>query len=259
MIYLEQGMELPAVATAQLLLRQSKPYASIACNGRFDAFTRVAVVNFQKHHKVVTDGAIGKDNWDRLLSPKKLQTIDVVDGTDPNLIDFEVKDIRKHGGDPIVLFGCSNGVQELVRAVKAKARGEGSIALLRIHGHGGEGNQGVSSGAANGQRHLAGISDENFGTTGAQLAMLQSLLCPYGSVQLLGCSVGGGAKGKSLVTKLTQSFGVPVTAAVQIQFGGGRKTFTFEGPTVTACPGGVNLKTWAAGIQARHDNFAMAV
>jgi peptidoglycan hydrolase-like protein with peptidoglycan-binding domain len=259
MIYLEQGMTLPVVTTAQLLLRQSKPYASVNCTGNFDPFTRVAVVNFQKFHKVVTDGAIGKDNWDRLTSPKKLRTIDVVDGTDQSLVDLEVKDIRKQGGNPIILYAASNGVQELVEAVKRRATGEGSVALLRIHGHGGPGMQGVSTGQNNGQRHLAGISDENFGVTGAQLAQLKSLMCPYGSVQLLGCNVGEGSKGKSLVNKLTESFGVPVTAAVLEQLGGGRNTFTFEGPTVTGIPGGGTIKSWSQMVQSRHDNFAMAV
>jgi peptidoglycan hydrolase-like protein with peptidoglycan-binding domain len=259
MIYLVQGMALPVITTAQLLLRQSKPYASITCNGNFDAFTRVAVVNFQKFHKVNTDGAIGKDNWERLTSAKKLQTIDVVDGTDKSLVDLEVKDIRKQGGNPIVLYGASNGVQELVEAVKRRSTGDGSIALLRIHGHGGPGMQGVSTGDKDGQRHLAGISDTNFPVSGAMLAQLKTLMCPYGSVQLLGCNVGEGSKGKSLVNKLTESFGVPVTAAVLEQLGGGRNTFVFEGPTVTGIPGGGSLKSWSQMVQNRFDNFAMAV
>ena len=38
---------------------------------------------------------------------------------------------------------------------------------------------------------------------------------------------------------------VPVTAGLRTQYGGGSSTFRFEGPTLTAFPGGGDLKSWA--------------
>ncbi|MGE4075548.1 MAG: hypothetical protein AB7F22_08335, partial [Reyranella sp.] len=79
---------------------------------------------------------------------------------------------------------------------------------------------------------------------------------PFGSVQLLGCDVGGG-RGSQLVARLATTWGVPVTAGLHTQFGGGNRTFRFEGPTVTGFPSG-DLKSWSQQMEDRFGNQSMA-
>jgi hypothetical protein len=193
------------------------------------------------------------------MAVSTLQTIDVVDGTDPSLVALEAADIRAAGGDPIVVFGMSNGVEVVMTQIAARANGNGTIALLRFHGHGNRGLQNVSGGEINGAPHLAGISNENFGAVAGSLARITRFLSGFGSVQLLGCDVGGGGKGQALMSRLANLWGVPVTAGVHTQFGGGKATFVFEGPTVTGFPpGSGDLKSWSRAIEATHGNVTMA-
>ena len=58
------------------------------------------------------------------------------------------------------------------------------------------------------------------------------------------CSTGRGPNGRRLLQQIADGVGVPVTAALTDQLGGGVNTFKFEGPTFTAFPGGANLRSW---------------
>jgi hypothetical protein len=138
------------------------------------------------------------------------------------------------------------------------ARGKpGNVMLLRIHGHGNRGLQNVSGGEINGAPHMAAISTQNFAQLQPTLARIKSVMLPFGSVQLLGCDVGGG-KGSLLVQRLADTWGVPVTAGLHTQFAGGDQTFRFEGPTITAVPGGLaTLKAWSAAMEAQFGNQTM--
>lgn len=257
MILLSDGTVLPVVSTLQILLRRHLPQTLIKVDGHFGQNTKRAVISFQQHHHLAPDGIVGKNTWAKLMDVSRLQTIDVVDGTDPSLVAMEASDIRNAGGDPIVVYGMSNGVDYVMSQIAMRARGSNSVALLRIHGHGNRGMQNMTGGDINGAPHLAAISDGNFNQVSASLHRISHIFVQFGSVQLLGCSVGGGAAGRSLVGKVSNVWGVPVSAGIFDQLGGGRNTFIFEGPTVTSFPNGGDLKGWSANQQTAHGNVSM--
>lgn len=80
------------------------------------------------------------------------------------------------------------------------------------------------------------------------LSQMQSIFCSFGSAELHGCRVGAGAVGQRLLRALSWAWGVPVSAGVRSLLFGGSTTFRFEGPTVTACPHGTSLKSWAQAL-----------
>ena len=90
-----------------------------------------------------------------------------------------------------------------------------------------------------------------------KLLIIKKFFLPFGSVQLHGCNVGQGSRGKELLQKLAKLWEVPVTAGVNTQFSGGAKTFKFEGPTVTKYPGGGNLKAWSKIMENLHGNVSL--
>ena len=259
MIRLEQGNVAPVVSSLQTLLRRHRPHAKITVDGSFGSKTKAAVIGFQEQHKpgLAKDGIVGRFSWETLMAVSNLQTIDVVDGTDSALVTLEAADIVSAGGVPILVFGMSGGVDFVMDQIVARARGRGSVALLRFHGHGTRGLQNVTGGGLNGAPHLASISNGNFGQVVGSLRKISHIFAGFGCVQLLGCKVGGGANGVSLMRKLADTWGVPVTAGVLDQLGGGPNTFRFEGPTITGFPSGGNLASWSSKIQAEFGNVTM--
>jgi hypothetical protein len=253
--FLKNGDVLPSVTTSQILLRRHKLNATITADGQFGPKTKGAVEKFQITHELVKDGIIGGNTWNAFMAASGFQTIDVVDGTDPSLIALEASDIRAAGGDPIVIFGMSNGIVFMTDQIVRRGR-TANVMLLRFHGHGGKGTQNVTGGKINGAPHLAAISMQNFGQIEGTIARIKPLMVPFGSVQLLGCDVGGGS-GTDLVKRLANTWGVPVTAGLHTQFGGGNDTFRFEGPTVTGFPGGLTLAAWSTAMQAQFGNVTM--
>lgn len=249
-----RGDVLPSVTTTQILLRRHRPQSLITADGIYGPRTKAAVEAFQTLHNLVKDGIVGNNTWGGLTSVSGLQTIDVVDGTDPSLVAIEVGDIRRAGGDPIVVFGMSNGVEHVTNQILRRA-GRRNVMLLRFHGHGHAGVQNITGGTINGTPHLAAIALSNFSQIEGTLRRIRPVMLPFGSVQLLGCNVGSGA-GSALIDRLSQTWGVPVTAGLNIQFAGGNTTFRFEGPTITAFPSG-GLKSWSQSMQAEFGNQTM--
>src|SRR6185369_8156597 len=105
--FLIQGDGLPSVTTAQILLRRHRPQATIKADGLYGPLTKKAVESYQSEHVLKKDGIIGANTWNSFMSVSGFQTIDVVDGTDPSLVNFEAADIMAAGGTPIVVFGMS--------------------------------------------------------------------------------------------------------------------------------------------------------
>jgi Putative peptidoglycan binding domain len=255
MSLLYEGDALPSVTTSQILLRRHRPQSMIGTDGHFGPKTKTAVKAFQKSRSLIDDGIIGKNTWNKFASVSGFQTIDVVDGTDPSLIAYEANDLRAAGFDPIVVFGMSNGVEVVMNQINAKAR-SGKVMLLRFHGHGNKGIQNVTGGELNGSPHLASISITNFDQIQSALIRIKHIFVPFGSVQMLGCYVGGG-QGPALMQKLATTWAVPVSAGAHLQLGGGRNTFRFEGSTVTGFPGGQTLKVWSQSMELVHGNTSM--
>jgi peptidoglycan hydrolase-like protein with peptidoglycan-binding domain len=254
-VFLKNGDVLPSVTTSQILLRRHRPQTVIKADGHFGQRTKGAVENFQSFHRLTRDGIIGNNSWNQFMRVSGFQTIDVVDGTDSSLVTLEAADIRSAGGDPIVVFGMSNGIEFVTREIVARGR-PGNVMLLRFHGHGNRGLQNVTGGEINGAPHLAAISLSNYPQIESTIARIRSVLLTFGSVQLLGCDVGGG-RGSQLVSRLAGTWGVPVTAGLHTQFGGGNQTFRFEGPTVTGFPGGANLRSWSQSMEDQFGNQSM--
>lgn len=253
--FLIRGDVLPSVTTVQIMMRRHRPQSLIAADGIFGPNTKGAIEKFQAFHKLVKDGIVGNNTWNALMSVSGFQTIDIVDGTDPSLIALEAADIRRAGGDPIVVFGMSNGVQFVTDQIVSRGR-RNNVMLLRFHGHGGRGTQNTTGGTINGAPHLAAISMSNYHQIERTIAPIGNVMVPFGSVQLLGCDVGSGA-GSALVQRLAQTWGVPVTAGLNTQFAGGNKTFRFEGPTVSGFPGSADLRAWSDAMQAQHGSQTM--
>jgi hypothetical protein len=88
----------------------------------------------------------------------------------------------------------------------------------------------------------ADIDNADFAEIRPALARLRPIFGPYGNVQFMHCETGSGSKGKALLRSVADTLGVPATAAVHIQYGGGTSTFRFEGPTNSAFPSGISLR-----------------
>jgi len=95
--------------------------------------------------------------------------------------------------------------------------------------------------------HRAGIELANIEIFRPILARLRGVFSPYGCVQFMHCETGGGPNGRALLQAISRELRVPVSGGVNTQFGGGSRTFRFEGPTFTALPSGT-LRDWCRAL-----------
>jgi len=164
---------------------------------------------------------------------------DVVNTTDPDLYT-ETDDLTEIGAPPICIQNMNNGVDFMVNALRNRVAKEGTIDLLRIHGHGIPGVQTISAWyfprGTDFSRVRSIISYFNFEHIRASLMRLQGCFAPGAEVWLMGCEVGAKCEGLRTIKLLAKLWRVRVTAGVPTQYGGGVKTFRFEGRTETAYP-----------------------
>lgn len=243
---LRQGDRLPAVGVLQKLLNRAG--ASLTCDGDFGSRTRAAVVQFQSTRGLGADGVVGELSWPRISANANLPVVDCIDVFDPSLARLEAQDIRRAGGNPLVIGGMSNGVEQAVNDI---VRASHNVFLLRFHGHGAPGTASVSSGHGEldpSMVHRADITLSNLATIRPILARLRGVFGPYGCVQFMHCETGRGPDGRRLLQSIANELGVPVSAGINTQYGGGTKTFRFEGPTFTAFPSGRTLATWSSAL-----------
>jgi hypothetical protein len=243
---LRQGDNLPTVGVLQKLLNRAG--ASLTADGAFGPLTKAAVQNFQRPRGLSADGVVGENTWPRVSANANLPIIDCIDVFDPSLSRLEERDIRRVGGNPIVIGGMCNGVEHAVTDILRHGR---NVFLLRFHGHGARGVAGISTGHGDldpNMIHRADIALQNLAELRPVLSRLRSVFGPYGCVQFMHCETGGGPNGRQMLRRIADLLGVPVSAGVNTQFGGGTKTFRFEGPTHTAVPGGGALSTWCRAL-----------
>ena len=246
---LRRGDNLPAVGVLQKLLNRGG--AGLVADGDFGSKTKAAVTAFQGRRGLFPDGAVGEKTWPRVAASANLPIMDCIDIFDPSLSTLERRDIIAAGGNPILLGGMSNGVEQAVQLILNAS--PGNVFLLRFHGHGGPGVAGFSFGqGGSGFGHRADVDPQNLAIMLPILGRLRPIFGPYGCVQFMHCSTGSGAAGRNVLRSITGAIGVPVSAGVQTQLGGGTSTFKFEGPTVTMVPGGGTVASWAAS----RPNFA---
>jgi hypothetical protein len=163
---------------------------------------------------------------------------DVINKSDFEL-GLEVTALQGINAAPIILNKMENGVDYMVDRLRRRVDASGTIDLLRIHGHGGAGIQTVSwtkdLRGHNLTQSRAIISYYNLSNIKASLSRLQGYFAPNAQVWLMGCEVGAQFQGRALTARLAKLWGgVTVVAGIPIQQGGGAKTFSLEGSTVTA-------------------------
>ena len=252
-VLLKQGDKLPAAGVLQKLLNRGG--AGLTPDGDFGSRTRTAVVNFQRPRRLAADGAVGQNTWPRISAGERLPIMDCIDIFDPSLMNLEMQDITRAGGNPLVIGGMSNGVEQAVQMIVSAS--PGNVFMLRFHGHGAPGVAGISFGQGGaGFGHRADIDSGNLAVLLPILSRLRPIFGPYGCVQFMHCSTGRGPNGRAVLSSIARALGVPVSAGTVDQLGGGTSTFRFEGPTFTAIPGGATLSAWCAGLP---DFAAMSV
>jgi peptidoglycan hydrolase-like protein with peptidoglycan-binding domain len=246
--YLNQGNNLPAVGTLQKLLN-NRAGASLVVDGIFGPKTKAAVIAFQKTRGLSPDGIVGVNTWPIISAEtRNLKIVDCIDVFDESLMNLEAKDIRNVGGYPFLIGGMSNGVEQAISNICA-AVSWGNVFLLRFHGHGAPGNAGVSDGhGAIPGEHLSSFDAGNINRLLPNIKRLKQIFGPYGCIQFMHCSTGRGPQGSYLLKEISNALGVPVTAAIRTQLGGGLNTFRFEGPTKTIIPGNGSIKNWCRNL-----------
>jgi len=248
---IKKGAKLPAVGIIQKLLNRTG--ATLDVDGDFGSKTKTAVQKFQNERGLMPDGDVGKITYPRLVAGEdRMLIVDLVDIFDPDLKDREARDVLKVGGIAISISGMSNGVEQAVHDI-VQIVPNGSVFLLRVHGHGASGMAGISEGTGGeGYGHGSSINYANWDYVGPIITRLRPIFGPYGCIEFMHCETGSGPLGRQLLSNIANTVGVPATAALRVQYGGGKSTFTFEGPTYTALPGGRSLKSWCQSIP----NFA---
>jgi hypothetical protein len=246
---LKLGDKLPAVGVAQKLLN-ARAGSSLTADGDFGQRTKAAVLSFQRSHPGLSaDGDIGIQTWPRLtqMTPNVMRIVDCVDVFDPSLYQLEAADIRGAGGDPILIGGMCNGVEQAITNIVSSVA-PGTVFLMRFHGHGAPGVAGVSDGRGDLGEDRSSIDMANWAALEPIMRRLSVIFGPYGCIQFMHCETGNGPQGRQMLQAVANAVKVPATGGVRTQYGGGLRTFKFEGPTVTAFPGGGSLRSWSSAL-----------
>lgn len=247
--YLKRGDRLPSVGILQKLLN-ARDDAELGVDGIFGRLTQEAVRNFQLSRRLQVDGIVGVQTWPRLTAAESnLRVMDFIDIFDESLLDLEATDIRRAGGNPLLMGGTCNGLEQAIYMIRSASAG--CVFLLRFHGHGNSGLAGVGFGHGE-----EGFQRNTFNNAAVKhvretIAKLRGAFGPYGCVQFMHCNVAQGREGRSFLANMADILQVPVSAGIHTQYGGGYRgydSFRFTGPTHTALPGGKTLKSWCSGL-----------
>jgi hypothetical protein len=236
---LREGDFLPMVGVLQHLLNRTG--ASLVPDGVFGRRTLAAVRAFQTPRGLLPDGVVGEKTWARLTRGLNLPILDSVDITDPTFLSEDAAYVRRAGGDPLLIGGMCNGVEQTIAMLK----GYRDVFLVRFHGHGAPGVAGVASGQGEVDPKMQERSDIWANPVILNIiSRLRPIFGPYGCVQFIQCETGRGNQGRRLLSQLATTLGVPVTGAVLDQPFGRLWSFRLSGPTVTVVPGGGSLSDW---------------
>lgn len=252
MLEVKFGEKSPRVVALQILLNRYTAKTNIArlsTDGSFGNLTKAAVNAFRDKVMGVSgpNGVADPAMWRFLLVRANLQVIDHIDVTDPSLLEYVVPEVSKWN-DPIVIGGMSNGVKQLVTEVRSRVKGEQSLLMLRLHGHGAPGLVALSHGSRRVMPGVDPIRAQSVITTELMPKLLPMLreLAPLmhnmGFVELHSCRVGEGATGANFVRQLAEAVRAPVRAALSIQ--PENMVFTLVGNTFLGIPGGGTLGDW---------------
>lgn len=259
MLIVNQGLEGPRAIALQILLNRAGGEGTpVKVDGHYGTQTSQAVEGYRKDVlKVPGQGSVADlPFWQAIMRINRLQTVEAVDVTDP-LLDSTVAVLEQNQARPIQLAGTSNGIPQLMRLIKAEAKSDGSVMLLRFHAHGGpgvvaisHGNRKISAGI-DPMLELSVLNAITIGKLGPELASIAPVFADFGFVEFHACRVAEGAKGAEMLQQLANLWKVPVTAPLTRQ-NAETATFKASGATQTYYPGGVSMRQWAeARVEAK--------
>jgi hypothetical protein len=155
-----------------------------------------------------------------------------------------LKDLTAAGARPIVTGALCDGRRVVFEQIFHRSIAYKAIVLLRFFGHGRPALIRLSGGEA--------LTLKELDHSRPVLSAITPRFAAFGSVEMHSCSVARGADGKRFLTHLAALWGVPVTAAENVQVANGsiEEAVRFEGPTFTAFPRGGSLKEWARQFTA---------
>jgi hypothetical protein len=253
--FLKLGNHLPSVGILQKLLKAQD--IRITVDGQFGLETYNAVLNVQRLNGLVDDGQVGIQTWSRIVSDFSLPIVDFVDIFDFATMRWDLNVLAGAGSTPLTMGGVCHGVEQMVNNILSSA--PRNVFLLRFTDHGDPGIAGMGDGTGsittvaqdgtttetNTASELSYIGNDNLSVLRPFLEKLRPIFGPYGCVQFMGCSTGSGTEGRRFLEAMADIFGVPVSAGVDIQYGGvALYPLGFQGPTNTVVPHGGSLRSW---------------
>jgi hypothetical protein len=248
MIILRRGDVLPTVTVLQCYLNQQPSTREfLEVDGIFGPRTEAAVARFRATAFRLAGARYANYEVWRQVVGAEWQIIDSVDRSDhdsPRHAINDHLDLAPYGQTLLEQFGISMGSPLVLNRVRSQAR-LGEVVLLRFHGHGTPGQMIISSGRIAAGSSLDHRYGEGFFTA---LRALRPIFASFGSVEMHGCKVGQGRDGRALLSGMADALGVPVTAGINSQYGGGITTYRFEGQTRTICPKGESLVSWSRRV-----------
>ncbi len=256
MFLIVQGHVGPRVVMVQGILRRLG--ADLTIDGDFGPVTAEAVRAFQRRSDVrlSPDGQVGIDTWHAIERLTGLRVFNVVDAEDPAQRTRVMGGLGRAGAhDVILMHGQSNALPSAISQVVAAAGASGVAAMVRFYSHGGPGAQNVAGGhdGATLTRDRAGFSAALMPEMRPHFARLADILAPFGCVDLMGCSVGNGGDGQTLLGGIADAAQRPAEAGINTQFSEnvGYQPFNFEGPVRQVYPGGATRHAWGARVQGQ--------
>lgn len=249
-VVLQRGDLLPSVALAQArLIERGAGRPDLVVDGNFGEQTLGSVLDFQEKVGVPKTGKLDPPTWLALDFGRAIPVVDVIDATDITVFNEDHPYVADGHSQVYVNHGMSRGTQDLIRRLVANHRTR-SVALLRLHGHGGPGHMVVSGGTEAFGNAIMGGEHFKHPQAVATYQLLGSIMKPYGSIELHGCNVARRLNGQRLLSGLAQTCRVPVTAALSKQLGGAAAA-RYEGAVVTRIPGNESLAAWSRRVFAQ--------
>jgi peptidoglycan hydrolase-like protein with peptidoglycan-binding domain len=253
MLIVKQGERGPRVVALQILLNRHKPQQIVLeVDGVYGTKTNAAVQAYQAQEMSASGRGDVADSpqWLHLINRQPLQVIEAVDVSDPLLLEVTIPELENFTS-PIVTGAMSNGLEQVMIEIKARAKDDKSLLLVRFHGHGAPGLSAVSFGKRSlfpGIDAIAALTVINADTIRVlrpALEKMAPLLCNFGFVELHACKVAHGPEGRKLLQDLAAIWKAPVTAGTGSQNGNGKNNFVLIGQLVTAFPDQQDLSAWA--------------
>src|SRR4051794_20685298 len=209
MLYVRRGDIGPRVIMIQGILKTVGQ--AVAIDGIFGPMTEAAVIRYKATLPGATPGgAIDLETWRVIERSSGYRIINIVDAEDPAQRQRVMSGLTRAGAEAIIMYGMSNAVAQAISEVINRAGASGVLAMVRFYSHGGPGAQGVGMGTDGGMlQHMSGVSSQHFPAMRAEFQRLNDVLAPFGCVDMMGCSVGSGTPGRTLLHNVADAVGRP--------------------------------------------------